>query len=1236
MPAISLSNPYSQTFDTLASTGTGITWTDDSTLAGWYSNRALYNTGTGSSTTGSLYSFGSSSSSDRALGSVGSGSTGTILYGARFLNDTSSTINALNISYVGEQWRNGGGTGLAQTVDFQFQVNATSLSTGVWSDFNALDFTSPVFSTTASALDGNAAANRTALSATLDGLSLAPGQEIWLRWSDIDHPSNDHGLGIDDLTVTAITSQPIAGITLTESGGITQVNEATPEITDSYTIALNTTPTGTVQIAIAADTQTQISIDGVNFFSSVTLTLDSTTTQGAVTVRAVNDTVVEGPHTGIITHTITSSADPAYASLTIPDFNVSIIDNDVALQLTRIHQIQGNASTQLAGGAHNDVSPLNDQTVTIEGVVTADFQLSTQLRGFFIQEELADQDTDPTTSEGIFVFTGNTAPLDVQEGQIVRLTGAVSEFFGMTQVSATTAGSITLVNGGNNLALVPPTIIGLPVTGDINDFYEQYEGMRVQFADKLYVSEYFELARYGQIVLTAGGRPYQYSHIDNTPTSAEYAAFLDNLRRSRIILDDDNNRQNAPLPDGVFYHPQTGGFGTGTQGVNYFRGGDSVSNLTGVLHWSFAGQTGTDAWRIRPTEATPVTFTVENPRPTTAPDVGGNIKVANFNVLNYFDAPFGVSQNRGADSEDEFNRQNEKLIAALTGINADIFGLVEIENNGTAIQELVNRLNAVAGAGTYSYINTGVVGTDEITVAIIYKPAVVQPKGTVAILNDPAFTDPNSTGQQRNRPAIAQTFEVINPNNPDFGEAFTVVVNHLKSKRAAEATGADLDQNDGQSAWNDTRTKAAAYLVNTWLPGDPTGQGDPDYLIIGDLNAYRGETPITAIKNAGYTDLVERFGGNNAYSFVFDGQLGYLDHALANASMAAQVTGVAEWHINADEVPVFDYNNTLRDGDEQSFEAKPTGNNLYEPNAFRTSDHDPVIIGLDLIRPSLNVIEGTRGNDTINGTEGPDRINGNNGDDTIRGLGGDDVIEGGRGGDIIYGGGGNDILAADRTDRFDDFDGTISEIYGEGGNDTIYGGSKADLIDGGTGNDTLFGKGGDDRILGGDSNDLLNGGLGNDNLDGGSGIDTADYSDLVFNGVFGTIAGLDVNLISGIARHSSTNRALAWADTLSNIENVIGTSRNDRFIGDANNNVFDGGSQVGRSDRLTTFTALNGQTYTVTGDVVEYSGTRASFTLSGDRDRFTVTGSGIGTDTLINIEFIKFDDGLFSVASLFT
>jgi hypothetical protein len=220
---------------------------------------------------------------------------------------------------------------------------------------------------------------------------------------------------------------------------------------------------------------------------------------------------------------------------------------------------------------------------------------------------------------------------------------------------------------------------------------------------------------------------------------------------------------------------------------------------------------------------------------------------------------------------------------------------------------------------------------------MIYKPATVTPVGSYAILDstvDPRFID------TRNRPALAQTFQ-----ENATGGRFTVAVNHLKSKGSSCGVGDD-DTTTGQGNCNGTRTLAAQALAD-WLATDPTGSGDPDMMIIGDLNSYAKEDPIVALQNAGYTDMVAAFGGPNAYSYVFDGQLGYLDHALANSSLLTQVTDVAEWHINADEIPLFDYNDDVRDTGEASFEEESDTLPLYEANAFRTSDHDPVVISLN-------------------------------------------------------------------------------------------------------------------------------------------------------------------------------------------------------------------------------------------------------------------------------------------------
>jgi Ca2+-binding RTX toxin-like protein len=224
----------------------------------------------------------------------------------------------------------------------------------------------------------------------------------------------------------------------------------------------------------------------------------------------------------------------------------------------------------------------------------------------------------------------------------------------------------------------------------------------------------------------------------------------------------------------------------------------------------------------------------------------------------------------------------------------------------------------------------------------------------------------------------------------------------------------DADLNDGQGNCNLTRRDAAMAVVD-WLNTDPTSSLDPDFLIIGDLNSYAKEDPIKAIENGpddiantgdDYTNLVKAFGGDAAYSYVFDGQTGYIDHALASNTLLPQVTSTADWHINSDEPPSFDYNDTVKDVGEAAFEAKPAALPLYAADQYRTSDHDPVVIGLHL-GETINIIEGTSARNTLNGSAGKDRLTG---------LGSADTLTGGLNADeFVY------VTTADGIDTITDF-----------------------------------------------------------------------------------------------------------------------------------------------------------------------------------------------------------------------
>ncbi|HZG36666.1 MAG TPA: ExeM/NucH family extracellular endonuclease [Gaiellaceae bacterium] len=561
---------------------------------------------------------------------------------------------------------------------------------------------------------------------------------------------------------------------------------------------------------------------------------------------------------------------------------------------TRIHVVQGTGtSTPVPGTKH-----------VIEGVVVGDYQLSSQFNGFYLQEEDADVDANPASSEGIFVLGGST---DVEVGDVVRVSGTAGESFGLTQL-----GAVEQVQICPSSATVTPATLALPVPS--TSTFEQVEGMRVVLQQTLTVTEVFTLGRFGELSLSAAGRLYIPTAVATPGAAAAAVATQNSL--SRILLDDGDGRQNID--------PTRYPFG-GLSATSTLRVGDTLPSLTGVMDYRF------NLYRIQPVGT--IDFTPSNPRPAAPAPVGGNVKVASFNVLNYFNGDGqggGFPTSRGANTPFELERQQAKIVSALTAIDADVVGLMEIENDAgatSALAQLVGALNAATAAGTYAAIDTGVIGTDEIKVALIYKPATVSPVGSWKILTsavDPRFDT------MRNRPALAQTFRHVGS-----AEKLTVVVNHLKSK--GSGCGAGDDATDGSGNCDGTRTRAAAALVD-WLAADPTASGDPDVMIIGDLNAYTFERPITTLEAGGYVNLIRLFNGLGAYSYVFNGESGYLDHALATSSLVDDVTGVTEWHINADEPIVLDYNVEFKTPNQVS--------TYYSPGPYRASDHDPVIVGL--------------------------------------------------------------------------------------------------------------------------------------------------------------------------------------------------------------------------------------------------------------------------------------------------
>ena len=574
-----------------------------------------------------------------------------------------------------------------------------------------------------------------------------------------------------------------------------------------------------------------------------------------------------------------------------------------------IPQIQGSVA----------LSPYANTMQTTEGVVTLLVG-----NGFYLQDP--EGDGDPLTSDGIFVFTGSAPTVAV--GDRIRLAATVAEFnagdASRTVTQLTGVRGMLLLSKNNRVA---PAAIALPLASAAD--FERYEGMLVQFSTPLTVSQNYFQGRYGQLTLSAGRleKPTNRYPAGSAQALAAAAANAANM----IVLDDGRSAQN-PVPI-----PYIGADST-------LRAGDTVAGLTGVIDFGLitASSPGPSGYKLQPS-VTPV-FSRDNPRSEPPRLPVGNVKVASFNVLNFFTtfadgatasgqagqgcslgASVTKSNCRGASNLAEFLRQRAKIVAAMLAIDADVFGLMEIQNNGdAAAANLVEALNAAAGAQRYAVVpRPPQTGTDAIRVAMIYKPSRLTLAG-------PALSDADPIN---NRPPMAQTFIAAN------GGSFSLIVNHLKSKGSCPDAGTpDADRGDGQGCWNAARMQQARRLAEVFVPQVRAAAQDPDVLLVGDFNAYGAEDPVRLLGDYGFKNQIERFvrRGGMPYSYVFDGEAGYLDHALASAPLQSQVLGAAEWHINADEPSVIDYNAEFKPQD------------LYSATPYRSSDHDPVVISLGL------------------------------------------------------------------------------------------------------------------------------------------------------------------------------------------------------------------------------------------------------------------------------------------------
>ncbi|MET7394481.1 ExeM/NucH family extracellular endonuclease [Dactylosporangium sp. NPDC005572] len=562
-------------------------------------------------------------------------------------------------------------------------------------------------------------------------------------------------------------------------------------------------------------------------------------------------------------------------------------------------------------------TPLAGTRVVVEGIVTADHRTG-GYNGIVIQTEGTGGQAPAAgkASDGIFVYlTGNTAlHPSVALGDRVKVGGTPSEFNGLTELTIGAKSDVQVCAQG--VALPAPAPLSLPLD---EAGRESVESMLVAPIGQYTVSEVYNTNRYGEVVLAAGDKALPIATDlarPGTPEALQVAA--DNKLR-RLLVDDGRttNLSSAGLLP-PYFSP-----------TNPLRVGDSVEAFgPSVLSYGF------NEWRLQPTvpidadtpPAARTSFKVTNPRTAGPQPVGGDLKLASFNVLNYF-VHFGGDA-RGADDEAGLAKQEAKIVAAINSLGADVVALEEIENSirfnpddpQQALKRLVGALNAAAGAGTWDYVRypaalPPAAQQDFITTAIIFKPAKVTPVGESKALND-------ETVWFNAREPIAQTFKA-------GLLTFTVVANHLKSKSTSDAAvGDNADKGDGQGAFNGDRVRQAQSLVG-FVNGLKAESGSDDVLLLGDFNAYTHEDPMQVLYDASFKDL----NTTGKATYVFGGESGSLDHAVASPSLAARVTGVDVWQINSHESFAFEY------------DGHPA---FYAPNPYRASDHNPIVVGISV------------------------------------------------------------------------------------------------------------------------------------------------------------------------------------------------------------------------------------------------------------------------------------------------
>jgi 5'-nucleotidase len=594
-----------------------------------------------------------------------------------------------------------------------------------------------------------------------------------------------------------------------------------------------------------------------------------------------------------------------------------------------------------------DASPHEGDIATTRGVVTAAYPTG-GYKGFYIQTPGTGGDVDTAShdaSDGLFVYLGGAAASAYPRvGDYVQVTGPVSEYYGLTQVSAR-ASDVTRLD---EAAGAPkPARVAYPATDAER---ESLEGMLLEPQGDYTVTDNYALNQYAEIGLAAGTEPLrQPTDVARPGTPAAADVEADNAARA-VKLDDGAttnfftaSNQDIPLP-----------YLTTTRSIRV--GAAATFTKPVVLDYR------NSSWKFEPTSqltaddadsVQPVTF--EDTRTAAPESVGGRLKIASFNVLNYFvetgeeyvadggTCSFYTDRDgnkitvrscngegpRGAANDENLERQQAKIVKAINALDADVLSLEEIENSAKyagesrrddALAALVDALNADAGSEVWDYVRSpqerpALSDEDVIRTAFIYHKDAVEPVGPSRILI-------GSDAFHNARKPLAQVFR---PRVGTDRQKFLVVVNHFKSK------GSGVDDGTGQGNSNPDRVAQAHALVD-FVDEVKQDTGVRPVFLTGDFNAYTQEDPMHVLYDAGYTDIGSAKTDESTY--LYGGVVGSLDHVLANPTAFRRVTGADVWNINSVEPVALEYSR-------YNYNAT----NFYEVSPFRSSDHDPLVVG---------------------------------------------------------------------------------------------------------------------------------------------------------------------------------------------------------------------------------------------------------------------------------------------------